>query len=94
MCHIRRLNPFHAGGLFLYLLKTSKDLWFSDVFGGGEGGMKRFKDGKAMYGVYRKSSSKTLGRIDIVFNITFYIFLFQNYFRGPRKSTKPVIESK
>ena len=27
-------NPFHATGLFLYLLKTSENLWFSDVFRG------------------------------------------------------------
>ena len=26
------LNPFHATGLFLYLLKTSENLWFSDTF--------------------------------------------------------------
>ena len=26
------LNPFHAIGLFLYLLKTSENLWFSDIF--------------------------------------------------------------
>ena len=25
-------NSFHATGLFLYLLKTSENLWFSDVF--------------------------------------------------------------
>ena len=28
------LNPFYAIGLFLYSLKTSKNLWFSDVFRG------------------------------------------------------------
>ena len=28
------LNPFHAYCLFLYLLNTSKNLWFSDVFRG------------------------------------------------------------
>ena len=28
------LNQFHATGLFLYPLKTSENLWFSDVFGG------------------------------------------------------------
>ena len=26
------LNPFQANVLFLYLLKTSENLWFSDVF--------------------------------------------------------------
>ena len=26
------LNPFHATGLFLYPLKTSEKLWFSDIF--------------------------------------------------------------
>ena len=25
-------NPFYATGLFLYPLKTSENLWFSDVF--------------------------------------------------------------
>ena len=30
------LNPFHVTGLFLYLLKTSENLWFSDVFKGIE----------------------------------------------------------
>ena len=29
------LNPFHATGLFRYPLKTSENLWFSDVFTGG-----------------------------------------------------------
>ena len=28
------LNPFHDTPLFLYLLKTSENLWFSDVFRG------------------------------------------------------------
>ena len=28
------INPFHATGLFLYPLKTSENLWFSNVFGG------------------------------------------------------------
>ena len=28
------LNPFHATGLFLHPLKTSENLWFSDVFRG------------------------------------------------------------
>ena len=28
------INLFHATGLFLYLLKTSGNLWFSDVFRG------------------------------------------------------------
>ena len=28
------MNPFHATGLFLYPLKTPKDLWFSDVLRG------------------------------------------------------------
>ena len=28
------LNPFHATGLFRYPLKTSENLWFSDVFRG------------------------------------------------------------
>ena len=28
------LNPFHATGFFLYLLKASENLWFSDVFRG------------------------------------------------------------
>ena len=28
------LNPFHVTGLFLYFLKTSENLWFSDVFRG------------------------------------------------------------
>lgn len=27
----RRLNLFHATGLFLYVLKTPKNLWFCDV---------------------------------------------------------------
>ena len=27
-------NPFHATGLFLYPLKTSETLWFSNVFRG------------------------------------------------------------
>ena len=26
------LNPFHATGLFRYPLKTSENLWFSDIF--------------------------------------------------------------
>ena len=26
------INPFHATGLFLCPLKTSENLWFSDVF--------------------------------------------------------------
>ena len=26
------INPFHVSGLFLYPLKTSENLWFSDVF--------------------------------------------------------------
>ena len=26
------VNPFHATNLFLYPLKTSEKLWFSDVF--------------------------------------------------------------
>ena len=26
------INPFHVTVLFLYLLKTLKNLWFSDVF--------------------------------------------------------------
>ena len=29
-------NPFHAMGLFLYPLKTSEKLWFSDVLRGVE----------------------------------------------------------
>ena len=28
------INPFHATVLFLYPLKTSGNLWFSDVFSG------------------------------------------------------------
>ena len=28
------INPFHATGLFLYPLKTSENLWFSDVIRG------------------------------------------------------------
>ena len=28
------VNPFHASGLFWYPLKTSENLWFSDVFRG------------------------------------------------------------
>ena len=28
------LNPFHSIGLFLYLLKTSVNFWFFDVFRG------------------------------------------------------------
>ena len=28
------VNPFHATGLFLYPLKTSTNLWFSDTFRG------------------------------------------------------------
>ena len=28
------INPFHATDLFRYPLKTSENLWFSDVFGG------------------------------------------------------------
>ena len=28
------INPSHATGFFLYLLKTSENLWFSDVFRG------------------------------------------------------------
>ena len=28
------VNPIHATGLFLYPLKTSESLWFSDVFRG------------------------------------------------------------
>ena len=28
------LNPFHATDLFWYPLKTSENLWFSDVFRG------------------------------------------------------------
>ena len=32
------INPFHINVLFLYLLKTSENLWFSDVLRGyGEG---------------------------------------------------------
>ena len=27
-------NPFHATGLILHTLKTSENLWFSDVFRG------------------------------------------------------------
>ena len=50
--------------------------------------MKWFKDGKAMYGVYRKSSSETLGRINIVFNITFYIFFVPKLFQGTAKIDK------
>ena len=30
------LTPFHAAGLFLYPLKTSQNLWFSDVFRGAQ----------------------------------------------------------
>ena len=35
-CKIREkrkpyINPFHTTGLFLYSLKTSENLWFSDV---------------------------------------------------------------
>ena len=29
-----RVNPFHTTGLFLYLLKSSENLWFSDAFRG------------------------------------------------------------
>ena len=29
------MNPLHATGLFLYPLKTSENLWFSDVIQGG-----------------------------------------------------------
>ena len=32
------INPFHATGLFLYLLKTSEDLCFSDLFKGNRKG--------------------------------------------------------
>ena len=28
------INPFHATGIFLYPLKKSENLWFSDVFRG------------------------------------------------------------
>ena len=28
------MDPFHANDLFLYPLKTSENLWFSDVFRG------------------------------------------------------------
>ena len=35
-------NSFHATGLFLYALKTSEYLWFSDIFrGGGAAGVER-----------------------------------------------------
>ena len=30
------LNAFHATGLFRYPLKTSENLWFSDIFRGVE----------------------------------------------------------
>ena len=30
------INPFHANGLFRYLLKTSENLWFFDVLAGIE----------------------------------------------------------
>ena len=33
MCQLL-LNPFHATGLFLCLLKTWENLWFSDIFRG------------------------------------------------------------
>ena len=33
---IVQLNPFHTRGLYLYLLKTSENLWFSYVFRGVE----------------------------------------------------------
>lgn len=29
----RRLNPFHASGLFVYPQKASGNLWFSDISG-------------------------------------------------------------
>ena len=32
VCFKFRLNPFHATGPFRYPLKTSENLWFSDVF--------------------------------------------------------------
>ena len=31
---IKCLNPFHATGLFLYLLKILENLWFSHIFKG------------------------------------------------------------
>ena len=40
MQHLRKcdvlptINPFHATGIFRYPLKTSENLWFSDVFRG------------------------------------------------------------
>ena len=36
-------NPFHAKVPFLYLLKTSKNLWFSDVFRGYRNGKLAWK---------------------------------------------------
>ena len=30
----RNINPFYVTGLFLYPLKTSETLWFSDIFRG------------------------------------------------------------
>ena len=32
------INPFHVTGLFLYLLKTLENLWFSDIFRGCRNG--------------------------------------------------------
>ena len=32
--HLKHFNPFHANDLFWYSLKTSENLWFSDVFRG------------------------------------------------------------
>ena len=32
--NVRFGNPFHATGIFLYPLKTSENLWFSDIFKG------------------------------------------------------------
>ena len=35
---MKRVDPFHFNVLFLYPLKTSENLWFSDVFRGIETG--------------------------------------------------------
>ena len=37
---LKSINPFHAIVPFLYPLKTSENLLFSDVFRGGGGGIE------------------------------------------------------
>ena len=58
------IKPFHATGLFLYPLETSKKLWFSDVFRGIE--RHQWHEMGSKFDLNRASNESKYSRMDQV----------------------------